>query len=101
MTEVKKEFSEQLANIRLSIDKIDESIVELLKQRSECVKQIAIIKCSSGQAIYDQSREATILDNIVKNNPTNYQSVDLANIFHAILRAGLNQQLLFRSELKD
>ncbi len=90
-----------LKEIRQDIDRIDNQLIELLKQRSECVERVAKIKCENQLPIYDSKRENEILDEITHNNPTKYQNVDLANIFHTILRAGLNQQLLYRSEHED
>ena len=88
----------QLAALREQIDTIDKQILELLTQRSACVQQIAQEKCEHKRPIYDAQREAGIIRRIVGNNPTQYQDVDLENIHHMILRAGLNQQLLYRSE---
>ncbi|WP_196138040.1 chorismate mutase [Aliikangiella sp. G2MR2-5] len=92
---------QSLALVREEIDKIDQALIDLLRQRSECVEKIAKIKCEGKLSIYDSERENKILEEKTQNNPTLYQSVDLANIFHAILRAGLNQQLLYRSEHED
>lgn len=101
MSEVKPEVIQQLAEIRTQIDGIDKSLIDLLGQRSNCVDVIAKIKCENKISIYDSGRENSILDKITSNNSTKYQAVDMANIFHSILRAGLNQQLLYRSEHED
>lgn len=92
---------EDLSSVRQTIDQIDEQLINLLKQRSECVEKIAEYKCINKLSIYDAARENRILEKVTKNNPTRYQSVDMANIFNAILRAGLNQQLLYRSEHEE
>lgn len=101
MSDLKNLDSHDLLKLRESIDSIDKQLIELLKQRSECVEQIAIYKCKHKISIYDAARENKILDKITKENPSLYQAVDMANIFHSILRAGLNQQLLYRSEHED
>ena len=93
--------NKDLSSVRESIDKIDKQLIDLLRQRSECVEQIAIYKCEHKLSIYDATRENKILDKITKENPSCYQAVDMANIFHAIMRAGLNQQLLYRSEHEE
>ncbi len=99
---VPKNITQQdLATVRQTIDLIDEQLTSLLKQRSECVEKIAEYKCVNNLSIYDAERENRILEKVTKNNPTRYQAVDMANIFHAILRAGLNQQLLYRSEHEE
>jgi len=96
-----KKASSDLQAIRKEIDRIDSSIIDLLRERSECVEKVAVVKCEHKLPIYDSKRENEILDEITQSNPTLYQNVDLANIFHAILRAGLNQQLLYRSEHEE
>ena len=101
MSEQNSEALVRLNEIRNKIDNIDEQLIELLKQRSICVEAIAEIKCLNKLSIYDGNREKLILEEKTANNPTKYQAVDLANIFHAIMRAGLNQQLLYRSEHEE
>ncbi|MCW8879304.1 MAG: chorismate mutase [Kangiellaceae bacterium] len=101
MAEQNSESIAKLNKIRSNIDKIDKQLIELLRQRSLCVQEIAEIKCQNQLPIYDGNREKRILEEKTSNNPTKYQAVDLANIFHAIMRAGLNQQLLYRSEHEE
>jgi chorismate mutase len=88
----------QLESLRWEIDTIDDQIIDLLKQRAESVESIARVKCRHQLAIYDGEREKRILEKVLSNNQTKYQAVDMASIFHAILRASLNQQLLYRSD---
>ncbi|TQV84414.1 chorismate mutase [Aliikangiella coralliicola] len=98
MSQVESSNDSELFDVRREIDQIDEKIIQLLTLRSKCVEQIAEIKCRQNLSIYDSSRENNIIEKFTRDNPTHYQSVDMANIFHAILRAGLNQQLLYRAE---
>ena len=90
-----------LDEIRQRIDKVDSQLIKFLTKRSELVEVVASIKCHQNLPIYDNARENKIIEKVTVNNPTRYQAVDMASIFHAILRAGLNQQLLFRSEHKE
>ena len=101
MSDSSKLDNQDLSMVRQEIDLIDKQLIELLRQRSECVEQIAKYKCQHKLSIYDATRENRILDKITKENPSQYQSVDMANIFHAIMRAGLNQQLLYRAEHEE
>ena len=101
MSSGKKIGIDELNSVRQTIDDIDAQIIQLLSERSNCVKQIAIYKCENKLSIYDAERENKILDKITRENPSQYQAVDMANIFHAIMRAGLNQQLLYRSEHEE
>lgn len=88
-----------LQHTRQSIDIIDNKIIELLAERSTCVAVIAEIKNQQNLPAYDAEREKYIIDSICKNNPTHYQSTDMTKIFRAILRAGLNQQLLQHADI--
>jgi|GEM_PF-3182197 len=101
MSEVDSSHQQHLSDVRQKIDDIDSQIIDLLAQRSECVEQIAAIKCREKLSIYDSGRENLIIEKVTQDNPTRYQAVDMASIFHAILRAGLNQQLLYRSEHEE
>lgn len=91
----------QLVQLREMIDQVDKQLLDLLTHRSDCVEKIAAIKCQHKLPIYDGVRENRIIEKMTQDNPTRYQSVDLANIFHSILRAGLNQQLLYRAEHEE
>ncbi len=97
MLNLKLKDKSDLSQSRCRIDEIDQQIITLLTQRSACVNEIAGIKYQHKMPIYDSERETKIIEKISAYNPTGYHDVDMATIFHAILRAGLNQQLLYRS----
>ncbi len=101
MSEFEPDYTKDLSEIRQNIDAIDAKLIELLTQRSQCVEKIADIKCKHKVSIYDSNRENRIIEKVTTDNPSSYQAVDMANIFHSILRAGLNQQLLYRSEHEE
>jgi len=91
-------MSASIEQIRLTIDEVDQHLIDLLARRSNCVKQISEIKTRKDLAIYDVKRERSIIDSLKKQNPTLYHQVDIINIFQAILRAGLHLQLIERTE---
>ncbi len=86
---------------RNRIDLIDRKMAQLLKERSECISILSTVKHRNRLPVFDADREKTIIERVIKENITNYHETDMANIFTAILRAGLNQQLLLRAESKD
>ena len=53
-----------LSEIRKEIDRIDTDLVELLKERMSCSKQVAEIKKAEGLPIYHPQREAEILERV-------------------------------------
>ncbi len=55
----------QLEDLRTSIDKIDDQIVELYAQRMNFAKQIATVKKTDGVAISNSLREKSILSRVV------------------------------------
>ncbi len=87
-----------LSELRIKIDQIDDQIIHCLTERSQCVAEIAQLKYQKNIPIHDAGREKVIIDKIIAKNSSAYHDVDIATIFHAILRASLNQQLLFRSK---
>jgi len=90
-----------LQQARQSIDLIDKKLLQLLTERSVCIDNIAEIKRQKKLTIYDGQRENFIIDKVVQENPTHYHAIDIANIFHAIFRAGLHQQLIYRAQFEE
>ena len=86
-----------LSELRIRIDQIDDQLIRFLTERSQCVTEIAKLKYRKNIPIHDAGREKVIIDKIITKNSSGYHDVDIATIFQAILRASLNQQLLFRS----
>ena len=55
-----------IGQLREEIDKIDDSIIELLSKRKKAVKEIASIKKKLDKPIVDNHREQQILDRLKK-----------------------------------
>jgi prephenate dehydrogenase len=49
---------------RARIDKLDEAIAGLLKERMECAREIGQLKAGAGIAVKDESREQVVLDHV-------------------------------------
>ncbi|MDR1284677.1 MAG: prephenate dehydratase [Campylobacteraceae bacterium] len=56
----------KIGDLRKEIDKIDDDILKLLNQRMEFVKEIGVLKHTSGSSIYRPEREKEILDRLKK-----------------------------------
>ena len=53
-----------LKDIRLEIDEIDRSIIELYKRRMECSRQVAEYKTKNGLPVFNAEREEQVLDSV-------------------------------------
>jgi len=60
----------KLNKIRLELDKLDNSLIKIIKQRSNLVKKVLALKEKKNQII-DQKRIKTILNNIRKKSLKN------------------------------
>ena len=60
----------KLNKIRLELDKLDNSLIKIIKQRSNLVKKVLALKEKKNQII-DQKRIKTILSNIRKKSLKN------------------------------
>ena len=56
----------KIGELRKEIDKVDDEVLRLLNKRMEFVKEIGVLKHSSGAAIYRPEREKEILDRLKK-----------------------------------
>ena len=60
----------KLSKIRLELDKLDNSLINIIKKRTNLVKKVLALKESKNQ-IVDQKRIKTILKNIKKKSIKN------------------------------
>ena len=51
-----------LSEIRVDIDRIDNQIIKLFKERMDCAKEVGIYKASKGIPVLNENRENEILD---------------------------------------
>ncbi|MDR1554601.1 MAG: chorismate mutase, partial [Campylobacteraceae bacterium] len=56
----------KIGDLRKEIDRVDNEILKLLNERMEFVKEIGILKHTSGTSIYRPEREKEILDRLKK-----------------------------------
>ena len=60
----------KLSKIRLELDKLDNSLIKIIKKRTNLVKKVLVLKEKKSQII-DQKRIKTILKNIRKKSLKN------------------------------
>ncbi|MGI6655741.1 MAG: prephenate dehydratase [Desulfobulbus sp.] len=74
-----------IPQVRQRIDEIDDTILELLKERLECAKTIGYLKSETSRAKWDPQREREIYERLrVKNNEV-FPYKALRSIFHEII----------------
>lgn len=79
---------ENIHSLRSQIDKIDITIIELLKQRMELAYKIGMEKGKNGQAITVPEREKEIIDSLNHVSSQYITSDDLKNLFSHIILIG-------------
>lgn len=89
---IRQEQSEQqLAKLRQRIDALDEQIQELIRQRTQCVLEVAKVKQQSSGVIeyYRPEREAQLLRRVKARNRGPLSDIAVARLFREIISAGM------------
>ena len=68
----------KLSKIRLKLDKLDNSLIKIIKKRTNLVKKVLALKDKKNQII-DQKRIQTILKNIKKKSLSNNVDPKITN----------------------
>jgi len=77
--------SKTIADIRDRIDAIDNTFLELLKERLDCARRIGKLKDATKRAKWDPQREREIYSRIVNSNNGFFPEQSLLSIFHEII----------------
>jgi chorismate mutase/prephenate dehydratase len=77
--------SSDILDIRNKIDAIDDKILQLLKERINCAKNIGKLKDESSRAKWDPKREREIFERLLKENKGVFPEHTLNSIFHEII----------------
>ncbi|MCL7488285.1 MAG: prephenate dehydratase [Desulfobulbaceae bacterium] len=77
--------SSDILDIRNKIDAIDDKILQLLKERITCAKNIGKLKDESSRAKWDPKREREIFERLLKENKGVFPEQSLTSIFHEII----------------
>ena len=84
--------SGSLEALRREIDKIDDAMHDLLKQRVEIVRQIGTLKGPSNAVIYRPEREAQLLRRLVDRHHGPLPATALARVWREVLAASTRLQ---------
>ena len=77
---------DELENLRLKIDEIDESIIELFSERFKVTQKVALVKKRHNLEAIDSSREARQMEKIAKLSSKNKINTELIkNIFRLVI----------------
>ena len=82
MTESNKE---NIGKVRNRIDEIDDTVLELIKERLKCAKEIGRLKSRDNRAKWDPLRERQIYDRLTRLNNSEFPAEPLYSIFHEII----------------
>lgn len=74
-----------ISSVRDNIDAIDNKILELLKERLNCAKEIGKLKDNEKRAKWDPLREKQIYDRLLADNREVFPKDALKSIFHEII----------------
>lgn len=74
-----------IPKIRQRIDTIDDTILELLKERLDCAKRIGQLKDETHRAKWDPQREREIYDRLRQDNQGVFPDKALKSVFHEII----------------
>jgi chorismate mutase/prephenate dehydratase len=83
----------KIGDLRKEIDKIDDEILKLLNERMEFVKEIGILKHTSGTSIYRPDREKEILDRLKKLSNGSVRNGAIEAIYSEIFAVSRNIEL--------
>lgn len=78
----------ELDDIRVEIDRIDASIVQLLKERMACVHRVGEIKKDSGSPLFVPERESAQMQKLAKLNAGVLPEKALQSIYRQIISCG-------------
>ncbi len=79
------EQKHNISKVRDRIDEIDNTILELLKERLDCAKTIGKLKNETKRAKWDPQRELEIYQRLRNNNQEVFPYKALHSIFHEII----------------
>jgi chorismate mutase/prephenate dehydratase len=74
-----------IPQVRQRIDDIDDTILELLKERLDCALTIGKLKNETSRAKWDPQREREIYERLYANNQGKFPQKALRSIFHEII----------------
>ncbi len=92
MDNSKKDFDTRLSGLREGIDKIDDTLLELINKRLELVREVGRLKAEKGRQVLDSSREARIFKRLLAKNTGPLNEKVLRHLFTQIMAASKQLQ---------
>ena len=83
---------------RKRIDEVDQQLIKLLNERSQCAVEVGQIKKKLSMAAWQPEREAEILRNVVKSNRGPLDDAAIRRLFERIIDEA---RALERRTMKD
>ncbi len=78
-----------LSALRSRIDKIDDSLIDLLNQRADCAREVGHVKAKTSQRAYVPSREHKLINRLTGANPGPLPASSVRLIYKEIISACL------------
>lgn len=85
------EKTKKLKSLRLKIDKIDESILQLLHDRFTLLNEVKLVKVSSKLPLKDLKREKELLDKAILLYGQHESKNFIIEVYRSILNSCLKQ----------
>ncbi len=79
-----------IGELRKKIDAIDDSILEILNERAELVKEVGKVKAHGKSEFYVPNREKEIYERLTRNNKGPFSNESIMAIFREIISASLS-----------
>jgi len=74
-----------ISDLRLTIDDLDDRIIQLLNERARVAQQIGSLKKQEGLNVLDSDREAAVLNDRMRRNPGPLRGEQIRAIFEKII----------------
>ena len=78
-----------LDDIRIQIDQLDQSLLDLLSQRADLVHEVGVVKKRDGLQIYAPEREEALLRRLIEMNKGRLPEKSIRAIYREIMSAAL------------
>lgn len=83
------EIEQSLAKLRISIDGVDNSILDLLNERARYVVEVGKLKQSANREFHVPNREREICERLMSANPGPFPSDGVRSVYREIISASL------------
>jgi chorismate mutase len=91
----------ELERWRKQIDEIDEQLLKLLNQRSQCAVEIGHFKRKTNLPAYQPEREIEVLRHVVQSNPGPLDNAAIRRLFERIIDEARSLERRVMEELKS